>query len=103
MAFGAALMGYPSLAMDEMPPTTASTRVAVECLTLWLEQDRVSAALHIALLKQDPDEADEMIVGLLNLSHKLLLKLARERGATPYDVRDKAREILCELSLKLPE
>ena len=89
--------------MDHVPPTTAHTRIAVECLTLWLEPDRVGAALHIALLKQDADEADEMIVGLLNLSHKLLLKLARERGATPYDLRDKAREILCDLSLKLPE
>jgi hypothetical protein len=33
-----------------------------------MEPDRVSAALHIALLKQDPDEADGMIVGLLNLN-----------------------------------
>ena len=70
---------------------------------LWMEPDRVSAALHIAQLKQDPDEADEMIVGLLNLSHKLLLKLAKDRGATPYDVREKGREILSDLSLKLPE
>ena len=68
--------------MDEVRPIIAHTRVGVECLTLWMEPDRVSAALHIALLKQDPDEADGMIVGLLNLSHKLLLKLARERGAT---------------------
>jgi hypothetical protein len=96
-------MGYPSLTMDEMPPTTTSTRVAVECLMLWLEQDRASAALHIAQLKQDPSEADEMIVGLLNLSHKLLLKLAKERGATPYDLEKKEREILSDLSLKLPE
>jgi hypothetical protein len=43
----------------------------------------VSAARHIALLNQDPDEADGMTAGLLNLRHKLLLKLARERGATP--------------------
>jgi hypothetical protein len=55
--------------MDEMPPTTTSTRVAVECLMLWLERDRASAALHIAQLKQDPSEADELIVGVLNLSH----------------------------------
>jgi hypothetical protein len=103
VAFRPPFMGYPSLVMDEMPLTTARPRVAVECLTLWLEQDRASAALHIALLKQDPDEADEMIVGLLNLSHKLLLKLATERGATPYDVWEKAREILSDLSLKLPE
>jgi hypothetical protein len=90
--------------MDEVPvPTTAYTRVAVECLTLWLERDRVSAALHIALLKQDPDEADELIVGLLNLSHKLLLKLAKEPGATPYDLERKEREILRDPSLKLPE
>jgi hypothetical protein len=69
--------------MDEMPPTTTSTRVAVECLMLWLERDRASAALHIAQLKQDPSEADELIVGVVNLSHQLLLKLARDRGATP--------------------
>ena len=54
--------------MDEVQPITAHTRVGVECLTLWMEPDRVSAALHIALLKQDPDEADGMIVGLLNLN-----------------------------------
>jgi hypothetical protein len=96
-------MGYPSLTMDEMPPTTTSTRVAVERLTLWLERDRAGAALHIAQLRQNPEETDEMIVGLLNLSHKLLLKLARERGATPYDVRKKCHEILRDLSLKLPE
>ena len=101
--FGLAFRGYPSPTMNEMPPTTAYTRVAVECLMLWLERDRASAALHIAQLKQDPDEADEMIVGLLNLSHKLLLKLAKEQGATPYDLEKKEREILCDLSLKLPE
>ena len=89
--------------MDEVRPTTAHTRVAVECLTLWMERDRVSAALHIALLKQQPGEADGIIVGLLNLSHKLLLKLAKERGATPFDALDKAQEILSDLSLKLPE
>jgi hypothetical protein len=95
--------GYLSFTMDEMPPTTTSTRVAVECLTLWLERDRASAALHIAQLRQDPEEADELIVGLLNLSHKLLLKLAKDRGATPYDLEKKEREILSNLSLKLPE
>ena len=95
--------GYLSFTMDEMPPTTTSTRVAVECLTLWLERDRASAALHIAQLRQNPEEADELIVGLLNLSHKLLLKLAKDRGATPYDLEKKEREILSDLSLKLPE
>ena len=89
--------------MDEVQSATAPARVGVECLTLWMEPDRMSAALHIALLKQDPDEADSMLVGLLNLSHKLLLKLARERGATLYDVKKTCREILRELSLKLPE
>jgi hypothetical protein len=70
---------------------------------LWLERDRASAALYIAQLEQDPSEADELIVGLLNLSHKLLLKLARDRGATPYDLEKKEREILSDLSLRLPE
>ena len=101
--FGPVFTGYPSRTMDELPPETASTRVAVECLMLWLERDRASAALHIAQLKQDPEVADAMVVGLLNLSQKLLLRLAKEQGATPYDLEKKEREILCELSLKLPE
>ena len=89
--------------MDEVQPATALTRVAVECLTLWLEPDRASAVLHVALLKQEPAEADAMIVGLLHLSKKLLLKLVSQQGATPYDALDRAREILADLSLKLPE
>ena len=89
--------------MDEVQPATAYTRVAVECLTLWLESDRVSAALHIALLKQDPDESDGMVVGLLNLSHLLLLELARERGAGAGEDSLEARMILQDLSLKLLE
>jgi hypothetical protein len=43
-----------------------------------------------------------MTVGLLNLSHKLLLKLAKEQGATPDDLETKERRS-CDLSLKLPE
>ena len=64
---------------------------------LWLERDRASAALHIALLKQDPEVADEIIVGLLNLSHKLLLKLAKEQGGVRQaDRRAKPRELPAE-------
>jgi hypothetical protein len=37
------------------------------------------------------------------MSHKLLLKLARDGGATPYDLEKKEREILSDLSLRLPE
>jgi hypothetical protein len=50
-------------------PITAHTRGGVEFLTLWLEPDRVSATLPIALLNRDPDEADGMTAGLLKLSH----------------------------------
>ena len=100
--FGRSFTGYPR-AMDEVQPTTAYARVAVECLTLWLEPDRVSAALHVALLKQDPGESDAMVVGLLNLSHLLLLELARERGAVAGEDSLGALAILQDLSLKLPE
>ena len=89
--------------MDEVQPATAYTRVAIECLTLWLEPDRVSAALHVALLKQEPDESDGMIVGLLNLGHWLLLELARERGAGAGEDSLEARMILQDLALQLPE
>jgi len=39
-----------------------------------------------------------MIAGLLDLSHNLLVKLAKERGATPFDLREKAGEILSSRS-----
>jgi hypothetical protein len=92
--------------MDDIHPATACTRVAVECLTLWMESDRVGAAMHIARLKHDPDGpgADSIIVGLLNLSRCLVLKLAEERGATTAEESvEGAHEILRDLSRKLPE
>lgn len=104
LPFGPAFTGYPFLTMDEMPPTTACMRVAVECLTLWIEPHRPSAALHIALLKQEPDEADRIIVGLLNLGDMLLLEFARQRGAkTAEEVAKETSQILRDLSITLPE
>lgn len=51
-----------------MNPATASIRVAVECVTLWLESDRESAAEYIVQLLHDPDgpSADTMIAGLVS-------------------------------------
>jgi hypothetical protein len=91
--------------MDETNPGTVATRVAVECLTLWLESDRLSAATHIAKLTHDPDGpgADRIITGLLNLSMILVLDLAKERGANADDMPDKAMEYLRNFSRQLPE
>jgi hypothetical protein len=91
--------------MNEMNPGTAATRVAVECLTLWLESDRLNAAKHIAALRADPDGPgpDRIITGLLNLSMILVLELAKERGATADDMADKAMEYLRNFSRQLPE
>jgi hypothetical protein len=44
--------------MDEIQPATAYTQSAVECLTLWMESDRVGAAMHIARLKYGPEGPD---------------------------------------------
>jgi hypothetical protein len=91
--------------MSEINPATANTRVAIECLMLWMEQDRLGAAQHIAKLQDDPDGpgADAIIVGFLSLSHLLVLMLAKERGAQREDLVDMARGILSSLSRDLPE
>jgi hypothetical protein len=92
--------------MDETNPASASARVAVECLTLWLQQDRQRAIDHISNLDADPAGPGPtgLIVGLLNLSAWLVLTLAKERGAATNDeLREKAGDILRDFSRQLPE
>jgi hypothetical protein len=91
--------------MDETNPATAATRVAIECLTLWMEQDRLGAAERIAKLQVDPDGpgATTIITGLLNLSHVLVLSLAKARGAGPGELAERAHDILRDWSRNLPE
>jgi hypothetical protein len=88
-----------------MNPATASIRVAVECVTVWLQSDRQSAAKYIAHLRHDPDGpgADTMITGLVSLSQFLVLMLAKERGAGADEMVEEARGILQGLSRRLPE
>jgi hypothetical protein len=84
---------------------TEATRVAIECLTIWLETDKEQAAEHVAHLQHSPDGpgASTMISGFLNLSELLVLSLAKERGADAGNVREKAGDILREWSPQLPE
>jgi hypothetical protein len=92
--------------MDETNPASASARVAVDCLTLWLQSDRQRAVDHIADLELDPAGPGPtgLIVGLLNLSAWLVLTLAEERGAaTDDELREKAGDILRDFSRQLPE
>jgi hypothetical protein len=91
--------------MDETNPTTAATEVAVECLSLWL-QDRQRAIDHIANLAVDPSGpgATQLVVGLLNLSSWLLFSLAETEGeATDVELVEKAEDILHTLSERLTE
>ena len=89
--------------MSEMNPVTASTRVGIEFLTVWLEGDKQFATEHINRVLKDPDGpgADKAIVGLLSLSMLLAFELAEERGAE--DMREWARKYLSNLSAQLPE
>jgi hypothetical protein len=92
--------------MDETNPGPAATRVAVECLTLWLEQDRQRAIDHIANLEVDPSGPGptNLIVGLLNLSSWLVLTFASAQRATSEDeLREKAGVILREFLRQLSE
>jgi hypothetical protein len=101
-----------------MLASTAATRTAVEFLTLWMEADERAADEHIGwvLLHHDlPGDAVgdvattveatvTALAGQLNLSMFLLQLLAKQQGATSEaEVHGNAREILQELSLRLPE
>ena len=92
--------------MDQPNPKTEAMRVAIECLTLWMEpgpEARVTAVEHIARLQYDPDSpgGNNVIPGLLNLSMMLVLRLASEQGAD--DLAQRAHEILQETSSQLPD
>ena len=89
--------------MSEMNPVTATTRVAIELLTLWLEFDRPHPNAHIKMALCDPDgpDAASIIAGQCNLGMMLVLDLAKAQGAE--NLRERAGEILRELSRQLPE
>ena len=89
--------------MSEMNPVTASTRVGIEFLTVWLEGDKQFATEHINRVLKDPDGpgADQAIVGLLNLSMLLAFELAKAQGAE--DLEESVRKYLSNLSTTLPE
>ena len=89
--------------MSEMNPVTASTRVGIEFLTVWLEGDKQFAIEHINRVLKDPDGpgADKVIVGLLNVSMRLAVELAEAQGAE--NLEEWVRKYLSNLSAKLPE
>jgi hypothetical protein len=91
--------------MSDLNPATAGTRIAVEFVALWMEQDHLCAAEHIARILNDPDTpgAPLIVAGQCNLAMLLVLMLAKERGAGADDMMDKAQEILQDLSGDLPE
>ena len=89
--------------MSDTNAVTASTRVGIEFLTVWLESDKQFAREHIYRVLKDPDGpgADSALVGLLNLSMLLALELTKAHGAD--DVQEWARKYLSNLSVQLPE
>jgi hypothetical protein len=89
--------------MSEIGPNTAS-RIAIEFLTLWMEQDRDGAIEHIVRVLNEPNAPDAgvIIAGQCNLAMALAMKLAAERGAVTLDeLRTKAGEIVQEVSRAL--
>jgi hypothetical protein len=88
--------------MTEMNSAIAAIRVAIEFLTLWLEDDRQRAAAHIRMALGDPDgpDAAAIIGGQCYLSMVLIVELAKAQGAE--DLHERAGEILRELSRQLP-
>ena len=89
--------------MSDTNRLTASTRVGIEFLTVWLEGDKQFATEHIYRVLKDPDGpgADMAIVGLLNLSMLLAFEMAKAQGAE--DLQERVRKYLSDLSAQLPE
>lgn len=86
-----------------MNPATRVTRVAIECLTLWLEpgpEARQQAAVHIADVVR-ADDPHLIIAGHLNLAMLLLLELVAAQGAE--DLMAAGRAYLQTMSPSLPE
>lgn len=94
--------------MDQPNLETENTRVAIECLTLWMEPDdeaRYRAVQHISHLVHDADGpgAVNIISGLLDLNMFLMTSLAKECGAGEKDLLTIAGDFLRDLSLHLPD
>ena len=89
--------------MTEPNPGTDATRVAIECVTLWMERGAdarlsTAAAGHIAELVHGAEGPGPgtVIAGLLNLNTLVLLDLMKQRGE--HDVHGAAGEYLRHLS-----
>jgi hypothetical protein len=81
---------------------TDATRIAIEFLTLWMEQDRNGAAEHITRVMTDPEgpQTAHVVAGLLNLNMFTIFELAKANGAA--DAVQWAGEYLRGLSPHLP-
>jgi hypothetical protein len=69
------------------------------------DEARHRAVEHIVRLQSGPEWPGDtkIITGLLNLSMLLVVQLAHERDPEAEDLLEKARDILRDLSPKLPE
>jgi hypothetical protein len=103
-------LGTPSgVAVESGGQGQDADLLAIECLMLWLEPDRLSAIVHIVDNVLAGDNKVQMIansnrlnVGLLNLSMLLLIDLAMQIDPTADPVEG-GREILRRLALGLSE
>jgi hypothetical protein len=93
--------------MSEMNPAiVAGTRIAVEFLTVWTEQDQQTAITYIDAILNDPNGpgVPGIIAGQLNVGTLLVAMLAQARGAvTPNDISMMASEILRDLAGEIPQ
>jgi hypothetical protein len=84
--------------MSEMNPAiVAGTRIAVDLLTVWTEQNQVSAVNHVDAVLNDPNGpgAPIIVVGQLTVGAALVVMLAQAHGAvTANEIMAMAGEIL---------
>ncbi|WP_409237367.1 hypothetical protein [Streptomyces sp. PA5.6] len=80
-----------------------ATRLAIEFLMLWMNDDRQAAAAHISEVFYGDTAPDPMhvVAGLLNLNMLTIFELAKTQGAE--DHRAWAQEYLQQRSLRLPK
>jgi hypothetical protein len=90
--------------MSEMNPATAGTRIAVDFLTVWIEQSPQTAANYVDARLNDPNGPGvyDIIIGQLTLGTLLISMLAQAHGAvTADDINRMAGEILRGLARDL--
>jgi hypothetical protein len=91
---------------EQDPAIVAGTRIAIRLLTVWMEQDQLTATTYIDAVLNDPNGpgVSSIIAGQLNVGRALVAMLAQADGAmTDDEIMVMARDIIQVLAEELQQ